>query len=114
MKVIVAAVLSAFLANPASAESAGLIGTGTLSCGVWLENSANPEARDLYTQWLVGFLSAHNYYHLNRQAKIPDFASVGAWLDSYCRNNPLHPVFFAAAALVEASGGQAAVHQWRR
>jgi hypothetical protein len=78
---------------------------GRFSAGYGLKTRPTQKARDLYTQWLVGFLSAHNYYGPNRQAKIMDLASAGAWLDSYCRNNPLDAVVAAAAALVEASGG---------
>jgi hypothetical protein len=50
MKVIVAAVLALCLATPAAADVIG-IGYGTLSCGVWLEDSTNREARALYAQW---------------------------------------------------------------
>lgn len=114
MKLIVAFVLIAHSLTATATESISVIGTGTLSCGVWLENSKSSEARALYTQWVVGFLSAHNYYLSNKQASVPDLSTAGAWLDSYCRKNPLHMVISAAAALVEASDGKPATHKWSK
>lgn len=114
MKAIVTVILLAHSLTATATESISVIGTGTLSCGVWLENSKSPEARALYTQWVVGFLSAHNYYLSNKQASVPDLSTAGAWLDSYCRKNPLHMVISASAALVEASNGKPAAHQWSK
>jgi len=89
-------------------------GSGGFSCGDWLEDTKREVSRIQYTEWMLGFLTSFNYYNRNNQVRPPDRASVSAWIDKYCRDNPLHQQFMAAAALVEELGGPKAPHPWKR
>ena len=91
-----------------------VMGAGNLTCGEWLEGTKREWPRTQYTDWVLGFLTSFNYYNPSRQVNPPDRASVSAWIDKYCRDNPLHRQFMAAAASLEELGGPKALHQWKR
>lgn len=102
----------------ARSENIQVIGTGTLSCGLWVEarNQSNTTQQNLSVQWISGYLAGHNYYKMQRvkQASVEDLPTIELWLDTYCRNNPTHTTFAAAVALVEELGGTKALHRWKR
>jgi len=106
----------AFMPLCASAQSSGVHvwGAGNASCGQWLEETKRESARAQHTDWVLGFLTAFNYYNPKRQVTPPDRASVSAWIDKHCRDNPLHREFMAPAALLEELGGPKSAHQWKR
>ena len=100
---------------PQKPRNVAVIGTGTLSCGKWLEGSRQgPAARAQLLQWVYGFLSGVNSHTAGPQAKPLDVEAGAAFVDAYCRNNPLHALVLAAAALVQETGGPKALHQWKR
>ena len=78
-------------------------GAGGLTCGEWLEATKHEWPREQYTDWILGFLTSFNYYNPSRQVNPPDRASVSAWVDKYCRDNPF-----------EELGDPKASHQWKR
>ena len=96
-------------------SDAAVIGAGLLSCGKWLEDFRHSLAgHHQNMQWIYGFLSGVNWHTSGPQAKPPDVEGLAAFVDFYCRNNPLHPIGLAAAALVQDMGGPKASHQWKR
>ena len=68
-------------------------GAGTTSCGQYIEHSADKDISDLFVTWAQGFLSGMNVANhaiTNREFVIlPDSATIKAYLDKYCRENPL-------------------------
>lgn len=99
-------------------ENIATIGTGNLSCGKWVEarTQGNTDQQNLNVQWVAGYLAGHSYYRAQRvkQTVVEDLPTIELWLDTYCRNNPTHATFAAAAALVEELGGTKAFHRWKR
>jgi len=76
-----------------SSAGQALSGAGTASCGQYIEHSADKDISDLFVSWAQGFLSGMNvadHAATNRGFVIlPDSASIKAYLDKYCRENPL-------------------------
>jgi hypothetical protein len=87
---------------PAHAEEATVFGHGLVSCGKWTEARRTTTGQGLYIQWLAGFLSG-----LNIESKGPDvlngqgFDALMAWVDNFCRANPLEPIATAGFALMK-------------
>jgi hypothetical protein len=102
------------LANPAYGQDVFMLGLGTTSCGKWTEASKNPVPRAQFHGWVFGFLTGVNWHSNGPQATVPDAAAAGAFLDEYCKRNPLHIVALGASALVQESGGPKALHNWKR
>jgi hypothetical protein len=76
-----------------SSTGQALSGAGTTSCGQYIEHSADKDISDLFVSWAQGFLSGLNvadHAATHRDFVIlPDSASIKAYLDKYCRENPL-------------------------
>jgi hypothetical protein len=91
-------------------------GAGANSCGKWIETRNKPVQHYQYKQWVHGFIAGVNWHHAEQQAHPPDEAAAVAFIDQYCKNNPLHLVAHAAAALVQETGGPKVepLHQWKR
>ena len=104
-------------ASYAQQEGTVIIGAGSLSCGKWLEARNNPRMHDQFEQWVLGYMSGINWAawtKKQKQADLPDAEAALAFIDQYCRNNPLDPIVAAAAALVQEIGGPKAFHKWKR
>lgn len=108
--IALASLLPLFTLN---AQSKDVIGVGTASCGSWLESKAEPSHRQVYGQWILGFLSGSNWQSV-RQARPIDNYAVFAFVDAYCTKNPTHMLTMASAAAVEVTGGPKALHKWIR
>jgi len=92
-------------------------GVGILSCGHFLQHKAenNRNQLGLYVEWTWGYISAYNgrrAFGDQPQPKtkyviqdIPDFPTVIAFLDKYCRNNPLQSVANGVDVLISELGG---------
>jgi hypothetical protein len=112
-------VLILLIGTTSYAQQAGVIlmGAGTNSCGRWLEKRTDPLTHYQQAQWVYGFVSGINWASWSagkEQAKPLDFDAAVAFIDQYCRNNPLDPLVSAAAALVQETGGPKAFHKWKR
>ncbi len=107
--------LAIALLLPQVSLSAGVSvwGAGNESCGRWAA-VRNSDAHEAMKHWILGFLSGSNWRAQNQQAIPPDADAVFAFVDKYCRNNPLHSLVLAGAALIEESGGPKAAHRWDR
>jgi hypothetical protein len=90
---------------PAAAESGGrvFIGQGSNSCGSWVsarETRSTP--RGLNSQWALGFLSGVNVETTDPDILIgTDFDGLMAWIDNYCKANPLTPLVTAVMKLAD-------------
>jgi hypothetical protein len=102
------------LGSPSHVQEVIVGGMGVNSCGKWLEAAQSPGLREQYKNWVLGFLSGANWYSSTTQARVPDIEAPMAFLDEYCKRNPLHLVVAGAAALVQESGGPKALHEWER
>ena len=79
-----------------SAESLPVDGVGTTSCGTYLEYSTDEEFSNIYVSWTQGFLSGMNLADriANKEfVFLPDELSIKAYLDKFCRDNPLGTPF---------------------
>ena len=72
-------------------------GPGTKSCGKWLADNTDSNAHFINTAWVLGFISGIGY--LGWEMKETDSAAINAWIDNYCRSNPLTNIADASAAL---------------
>ena len=91
-------------------------GNGTRSCGSWTEDRIalrmaprGTEPRTIAWDsmgWILGFLSGVGFAgdHTDPLHGI-DNNAVMAWIDNYCRNNPLKDIGDAAAGLAIAHPG---------
>jgi hypothetical protein len=97
-------------------DTAVTVGAGSVSCGYWIEVRSQTSLHHQLRQWVFGFISGFNWYTEGRQAIAQDQAAVVAFIDQYCKNNPLDSLSLAAAAIVQETGGQKVhpLHQWKR
>lgn len=91
------------MAEPAWGQATKpMMGPGAkASCGVWLEDRKHPGKWLDLGGWALGFLTGVGMYRpdLNPLNGI-DVPAVDAWLDKYCRKNPLTPFYQALHAFV--------------
>jgi hypothetical protein len=80
-----------------------IYGMGNLSCGTWLHEGGNPLSlsRIGMLSWVLGFTSAAGYYTVRGDLRDTDGQAIEAWVDKYCRENPLNKIKDAAASLVD-------------
>ena len=84
-------------------------GAGRFSCGHWLEIRATRNQPDDFRfvqarEWISGFVTAYNMYmHSAGDVADGNYDRDGwyAWIDKYCRENPLKPIFKATERLIE-------------
>lgn len=95
-------------------DGSAVMGAGNDSCGKWVESREIQSSHYQFKQWIFGFVSGTNWAKSKKQATPPDGEATVLFIDQYCKNNPLHPLVLAAAALVQESGGQKALHKWNR
>jgi hypothetical protein len=90
-------------ATQAQTEGAIAVGVGSASCGTWLTARRDRQAA-AYEQWVVGFLSGVGAYGSAQQNPLHgvDEESVWAWIDNFCRGNPLKLIIETTTAFVAA------------
>jgi hypothetical protein len=78
------------------------IGQGVTSCGAWTAARSTKSAlKNAHEQWLTGFVSGANWTEAGPDFLAePDFDALTAWVDNYCRAEPLAKVYTAATTLV--------------
>jgi hypothetical protein len=86
----IAIVVVALLLSPLSSVGQGItmLGIGQSSCGVWLAKRSSEANRAILLNWVLGFISGSNWSAPDKQSRPPDTASVAAFFDQYCQNNP--------------------------
>lgn len=114
-RIFLPSLFTILLATASYAKDGSVVmGAGNDSCGKWLESRETPSSHYQYKQWIFGFVSGTNWTNSKKQATPPDGEATVLFIDQYCKNNPLHTLVLAAAALVQESGGQKVLHQWSR
>jgi hypothetical protein len=97
----IAAILAALISPSASAQlqkQLSIYGAGSQSCGTW---STDTRFRGDRQSWVLGFVSAYNFYAPGDTAvNPPDNGAITGWMDSYCAAHPLESVVNAALALI--------------
>ena len=83
-----------------------IVGVGTGSCGnyILLRNAKSQHFDDSLEGWIVRFVSGMNHARFGHSKSIkllPDGPSMLAYVDKFCRDNPLKTVFNGADALFE-------------
>lgn len=89
----------------AADQQFAVAGPGVISCGKWIEARAfqNKDIDNVFTAWIQGFLSGMNTWRWlqtkQEMSLIPDPPSVLAYVDKFCRENPLEGVYSASMQL---------------
>lgn len=100
----------------AESQDIRITGDGQATCGEWIQYRYNRNSvrQNYVADWVAGFVTGYNWYHMNHQAYLHDANDVLGWLDVYCHNNPTSSVSAGAAALVQQLGGEPALFQWKQ
>ena len=94
-------VLASALVSTSGYGGDTVIGAGTNSCGAWTK--AIDEDPSLHSQrqvWVLGFLSGVNAIWQKDILVEYDGEDLIAWIDNYCKENPLDRIASAASSLV--------------
>jgi hypothetical protein len=77
--------------------------TTPTSCGAWTEARQTKSVRaELLKEWVAGFLSGMNLKSDEPDALLgTDFEGATAWLDNYCKANPLATITEASMYLLK-------------
>ena len=107
-------ILSVLLAGSVSAHGLELYGAGAESCGKWIEFGKDEIMRYHFNQWVLGFISAASVFDGAKKLGFEsgelaetDSDTVDAWMENYCRENPLDKIVIAAGVLVGELAEQA-------
>ena len=104
MRIVLACMVVAVLAPAEATMANNVIGAGIDSCGRWTADRQPVRgvsaAQD--EQWVLGFLSAIGYATADGPLDGVDAQAVLAWVDNYCRANPLDHIMDAAHAFYQA------------
>lgn len=102
----------AFCMTAQAQRAATATGAGVVGCGDYLEirRTDNEATTAQYSQWVSGYLFGYNFFSIHPQATTsgdnpPNKATILAYLDKYCRENPLGTVAQGANALIGELGG---------
>ena len=75
-----------------------------ISCAAWTRSHGDEMLRAQYGTWFRGFVSGYNFGNSANQVLLgamPDPAAVAAYVDKFCRENPLLSFVAAAVPLVQ-------------
>lgn len=100
----VAIALCMCLGSASAQEALVGYGAGAQGCGKYIENRRTPDTYydGQVASWFYGFVSAYNFYGRTGQIKRTlDQATVLAYFDKYCRENPLSSMSIGATELVK-------------
>jgi len=88
--------------GPIQGEPSGRTMIGGFSCRAWIQ--ARQQHRQAYQLWVAGFLSGLNYESDPSGDPLVgiDFGGIAAWIDNYCRENPLKFITNASIDLMKS------------
>lgn len=98
-------ILTFFLVTTANAVN--IRGMGTHNCGQYIEFTTGDQAdtyKQLYYTWVWGFMSGASFFG-PKEVDPPEAPTVVAFLDNFCRRNPLLTVTSGTLALAAELGG---------
>jgi hypothetical protein len=99
-----AALLALLLPAAAQAQSreVKMIWFEDASCSAWSKSAGNKAIRAIYSSWVRGFVSGHNFGNLTQQVKVDvSDDALYQYIDQYCRDNPKSSFAGGAIQLVE-------------
>lgn len=81
-----------------------VLGYGGVSCGGWTK-AHHPKSVEGLAQdnWVLGYVTGFNAYSGIRESNISagtDNEALIAWIDNYCRSNPLDSIYIASVKLI--------------
>jgi hypothetical protein len=84
-------------------------GPPALSCGAYAEVRINEGTLGVNSiqifSWVQGYLGGYNNYAKYPIVNVPEIAAIGAFLDKYCSDNPIHRVANGIDLLLADLGG---------
>jgi len=110
-KLLIAILLGLVAAPAQPTEVFTIVGAGTASCGKYLDfrSDKRPTSDGFFgataiLSWTQGYISGmngfrHTAFPNRDQLKLPDDGSIKAYLDKFCRDNPLKTIYDASHAL---------------
>lgn len=78
-------------------------------CGSWVEYRRQPGSQDeqVMKLWLWGYVSGYALASpKGEQLDLPSGSTISAWMDKYCRDEPLSTIVTGGAALVKELSGK--------
>jgi hypothetical protein len=88
--------------EPAQGEYRTSMGPLNFSCGKWTNTPKRSTEHEVLKSWVLGYLSGVNFENADGDfLRGRDIDGVTAWIDNYCRSNPLHPITRALYALTK-------------
>ena len=75
-----------------------------ISCSAWTRSQGDETLRAYYGTWFRGFVSGYNFGNSANQVLLgamPDPPALAAYVDRFCRDNPLLSFVAAAVPLVQ-------------
>jgi hypothetical protein len=97
----------------ATADQKMALGIGVKSCGAWLESRKTESFATLqFRSWLTGYLTGANMMApFDFLKDNSDQEAIFAWMDKYCKEQPLEPVGSGAADLIKELAMRTLGHQ---
>ena len=88
--------------SPGDPRGRTMIG-GDVSCGTWTNDRQDRATAVTHEWWVAGFLSGLHYEGDPSRDELSenDFGGISAWIDNYCRENPLKTIAYASIELMK-------------
>lgn len=96
--------ISLWLASGASHAQVHIRGAGVITCATWLQQRAERSSQEA-AAWALGFLSGAAIFGAGGGRDflaVHSWASIGPWLDDYCRSQPGTALPEALKAFIDA------------
>jgi hypothetical protein len=76
--------------------------TNGLSCGGWTNTPKRSVEHEVFKKWVLGFVSGANWENKDGDfLRGTDSDALTAWIDNYCRRNPLNGISQAVIELMK-------------
>ena len=109
MKLLLLVGLILVAVSPAAAQRVATITYhGPFKCGDYLEDRQRNEKSSLPVSWVYGYISAYNRFGVHAQVQASDPPTVSAYLEKYCRDNPLKDIAAGTNSMITELGGRGA------
>jgi hypothetical protein len=102
-------VIGLYLSGTSQAQGVRVQGVGTFSCGQYLElrGAGSAAQNSVVASWVWGYMAGFNMEVRQPTTRdSPDEPSTLAFIDKYCRDNPLDSVLIATNTLIQQLGGR--------
>jgi hypothetical protein len=96
---LLVAAMSSAQAQAISPEGRTMIGPLNFSCDKWTNTPKDSDEHEVLQLWVFGYLSGINTVSSTDFLRGRDADGLTAWIDNYCRRNPLHAITQALYAL---------------